>query len=318
MQRIQYIDRLKGLAIILVVMGHVFGFKQPDDGLNTFIYTFHMPLFMFLSGLVISAPPRFCKILKKWRRFLVPFLVVGFACTFYRRLTIESFFCESSKGGYWYLWVLAVFYLLLWVYRFVGRGKKGVVLDILLFGIIYISFKLIVRAFNILGEHDILSLNYCVEMYPFFMLGYFVRKYQLLDYLRKYTVVFSIAVVVFIGAFVAIKYYGFNLGRINKLAGLAMLIVLIYLFSAREHSSLFVENQLGHVGRYSLEVYIFHYFFLYNLNVSSVQLWAMSTHNGLIELMFLAVVSVTIVYLSMCVGWIFHQEKWLQRIVYGG
>jgi uncharacterized membrane protein YcfT len=56
MQRIQYIDRLKGLAIILVVMGHIFGFHQPDDGINTFIYTFHMPLFMFLSGLVISVP----------------------------------------------------------------------------------------------------------------------------------------------------------------------------------------------------------------------------------------------------------------------
>jgi fucose 4-O-acetylase-like acetyltransferase len=58
MVRLQYIDRLKGLAIILVVMGHIIGFSQPEDGINTFIYTFHMPLFMFLSGLVISAPPR--------------------------------------------------------------------------------------------------------------------------------------------------------------------------------------------------------------------------------------------------------------------
>lgn len=57
MVRLQYIDRLKGLAIILVVMGHIFGFSQPEDGINTFIYTFHMPLFMFLSGLVISCPP---------------------------------------------------------------------------------------------------------------------------------------------------------------------------------------------------------------------------------------------------------------------
>ena len=61
MTRVQYIDRLKGLAIILVVMGHILGFRQPEDGtedgIHTFIYTFHMPLFMFLSGLVISAPP---------------------------------------------------------------------------------------------------------------------------------------------------------------------------------------------------------------------------------------------------------------------
>ena len=56
MIRIQYIDSLKGFAIVLVVMGHIFGFSQPEDGINTFIYTFHMPLFMFLSGLVISPP----------------------------------------------------------------------------------------------------------------------------------------------------------------------------------------------------------------------------------------------------------------------
>lgn len=57
MQRILYIDRLKGLAIVLVVMGHVFGFSQPDDAITKFIYTFHMPLFMFLSGMVVSTPP---------------------------------------------------------------------------------------------------------------------------------------------------------------------------------------------------------------------------------------------------------------------
>ncbi len=69
MTRVQYIDRLKGLAIILVVMGHIFGFSQPEDGINTFIYTFHMPLFMFLSGLVISAPPISRKCLQNGKDF---------------------------------------------------------------------------------------------------------------------------------------------------------------------------------------------------------------------------------------------------------
>lgn len=47
MVRLQYIDRLKGLAIILVVMEHIFGFSQPEDGINTFIYesTLKSPLF---------------------------------------------------------------------------------------------------------------------------------------------------------------------------------------------------------------------------------------------------------------------------------
>lgn len=53
-QRIDYIDRMKGLAIFLVVMEHVYGmaFAQSDDVAYRVISSFHMPLFMFLSGLV--------------------------------------------------------------------------------------------------------------------------------------------------------------------------------------------------------------------------------------------------------------------------
>ena len=45
---------MKGLAIFLVVMGHVSGmaFAQSDDVVYRVISSFHMPLFMFLSGLV--------------------------------------------------------------------------------------------------------------------------------------------------------------------------------------------------------------------------------------------------------------------------
>lgn len=59
MKRFQYVDRLKGFAILLVVMGHMYQFPMhPND---TFIYkviqSFHMPLFLFLSGYVIFTPP---------------------------------------------------------------------------------------------------------------------------------------------------------------------------------------------------------------------------------------------------------------------
>lgn len=55
-RRIEYIDTLKGIAIILVVMGHVVQFIWGDRyGSNQIIfiiiYSFHMPLFFFLSGL---------------------------------------------------------------------------------------------------------------------------------------------------------------------------------------------------------------------------------------------------------------------------
>ena len=40
-KRIHYLDYAKGIAIILVVLGHIFS----GGNIKTYIYSFHMPLF---------------------------------------------------------------------------------------------------------------------------------------------------------------------------------------------------------------------------------------------------------------------------------
>ncbi|WP_165971912.1 acyltransferase family protein [Paenibacillus piri] len=49
--RIDWIDIAKGIGIVLVVVGHT---ALEDSGLGRFIYSFHMPLFFFLSGYLFS------------------------------------------------------------------------------------------------------------------------------------------------------------------------------------------------------------------------------------------------------------------------
>ena len=53
-KRINYIDRMKGMAILVVVLAHVFLFSL-DMG-NSLVFrfcaSFEMPLFMFVSGFV--------------------------------------------------------------------------------------------------------------------------------------------------------------------------------------------------------------------------------------------------------------------------
>lgn len=41
-----FLDAMKGMGILLVVLGHV----SLIEPLNTVIYAFHMPLFFFISG----------------------------------------------------------------------------------------------------------------------------------------------------------------------------------------------------------------------------------------------------------------------------
>ena len=63
MNRIGWLDSARGLGIILVVIGHALGglIDSPlGDGQDTFrriffaIYSFHMPLFFLLSGLLVT------------------------------------------------------------------------------------------------------------------------------------------------------------------------------------------------------------------------------------------------------------------------
>ena len=71
MQRQQWIDVLRGIGIVLVVWGHVYGGYSFD-----LIFLFHMPLFFFLSGMLfkpvadIGAFARY-----KARQLLVPYSI---------------------------------------------------------------------------------------------------------------------------------------------------------------------------------------------------------------------------------------------------
>ena len=49
-KRNDFIDFLKGIGIILVVIGHV----SQNERINDFIYSFHMPLFFFISGFLFN------------------------------------------------------------------------------------------------------------------------------------------------------------------------------------------------------------------------------------------------------------------------
>jgi fucose 4-O-acetylase-like acetyltransferase len=52
-QRIEWIDVAKGIGIFLVIVGHLISHDN-FNLLADYIYSFHMPLFFFLSGLCLN------------------------------------------------------------------------------------------------------------------------------------------------------------------------------------------------------------------------------------------------------------------------
>lgn len=72
--RIPWIDTAKGLGLLCVIFGHL-GVPY----LSTWLYTFHMPLFFFLSGVVFSGGKyTFSEFLvRKLKSLVVPYFVLG-------------------------------------------------------------------------------------------------------------------------------------------------------------------------------------------------------------------------------------------------
>lgn len=124
-QRVEYIDRLKGFAILCVVIGHftLWAIGRLNDPLHDFVYLYHMPLFFFLSGIVISAAPKPKKVLVKACQFLCPFFIVGgLAYSNYIHGSFHGFIWGQLKYGYWYLQVLTLLYIFLIPFNWSARG----------------------------------------------------------------------------------------------------------------------------------------------------------------------------------------------------
>ncbi|KAA8825671.1 acyltransferase family protein [Bifidobacterium myosotis] len=68
--RLSWLDSAKGFGIILVVLGH----SSLIGHLNQVLYSFHMPLFFIISGMLFKPHPLKELLEKKIRRLLVPYL----------------------------------------------------------------------------------------------------------------------------------------------------------------------------------------------------------------------------------------------------
>lgn len=71
MNRKQYIDLARGIAMICIVLGHL-----GNTTINRFVFTFHVPLFFMLTGYFTNAKqsiPEFTK--KKFKTLIIPYIV---------------------------------------------------------------------------------------------------------------------------------------------------------------------------------------------------------------------------------------------------
>ena len=268
-----------------------------------------MSLF-FLSGYVISKPPTNKKLLRKCYSFLAPFLFFGGIYTFVTNSNIESFFINNFKNGYWYLMVLSVFYCFITLQRCAKGRISEFVIPLIIIICLLFSFRYLPLVVS-----NALSLGLCYALYPFFMMGYFARKYNWLEWLLNNNWLFTIALFSVIPIY-ALFYNGtfthFIQGKI-----LVILIVILFVFKKREASNSYIEKILALIGRNTLDVYVFQYFFFLIINLRWLAIWIKKSGNILFESALLLLIALFISFLCIYVGRLLKNSEFIKKFVYG-
>ena len=163
--RIYWIDNLRALAILLMVFGHTNNTEAEIENVVNYIYSFHLPLFFFISGLTLY-PERFktpkAFLIKKISTLLVPyffFSVLGFG---FLMITNHSYFSLPIIGdslfriafadtdllnfGYdgplWFLPCLFLAELEFYLISFLKKGTQfGVIGLLVVLGFLWASIK---------------------------------------------------------------------------------------------------------------------------------------------------------------------------------
>lgn len=105
-ERLYYIDVIRGIAIFLVVLGHTYR----GNMVQNWLYSFHMPLFFFISGWLYRGEYRTIAelkvfVCKKARSFLWPYLIF-LLLNYCYWLIVERHFRSFDQGPLWFLPVL--------------------------------------------------------------------------------------------------------------------------------------------------------------------------------------------------------------------
>lgn len=263
--RIIYLDALRGIAIIFVVMGHTVQFNMISYSANdvfNFIYSFHMPLFFIISGMAAAigrSKIQFSNathlIYSKIRSLIVPFLswsliipaIISPAFDL-REIHIKLItLLQSPDKGTWFLLTLFMIYINYFVVCFVSNYFKNQKVEFLTTFVVLCG---VVGGKILTGNSFYFSAIYNVA----FFVGYFFMRYNLSAYINKYIVL----VCIFLFCFYSVKFDFQESSTIMKL-GIGLMAFLFWGYIAQKMEYKFCKKTAW-LGQNTLEIYVMHYY----------------------------------------------------------
>ena len=265
--RINKFDNLKGLAIVLVVIGHLIYLKNTHEIslIRNFIYIIHLPIFFFVSGYFSKVDDT--QPVKAFKRLMVPFIIFCILYWLFQKYILlgnpKTLFIYPGYG----LWFLISLFLMKMMLPIFDKLRYPLIASFIL--ALCIGFI----------DCNFLGISRAIVYMPVFLIGFYYKDYVSKFYNKfnsLYSILCSRKVVLIISAFTILSllvcansftinliclkfpYHGFDIYEIISKAIIICLGIISTLILNRVMTNR--EIFLTQFGRNSMTVYIFHLF----------------------------------------------------------
>lgn len=314
MKRTAYFDNAKALLIFFVVVGHLLsGFLTESHNLDTLylvIYIFHMPAFILISGHFSKEIKSVQDIKKVVYTLILPYIVFQLLYTFYYKEVFDDavqYELLEPRYALWFLLSMVCWKLMLPIFS-IHRSM------------IVISIVLSLTAGFISEINEWMSLSRTFFFYPFFLVGYFIKREHFLklkkDWNVKVATVSALFVFLFIYYFGDIHWQEWLFGRvpyesiryeivdsslISRLLVYVVMFLSTYIFLSLVPSG---QKWYTHIGTKTLGIYLLHLFIIRAFKETALYSWIGETHNYAVLLLiaFSIVYFLSLPKVSRCIS----------------
>lgn len=330
--RLAYIDRLKGLAMLMVVMGHLIifcGLDYENPIIDTIVLV-NMPLFLFLNGLVVhEMTSAFGRgyLWNKFRQIMIPFLLWGGLITLFKHETYANFLTSYWKFGYWYLIVLFEFHAIILAINIatikIRKYLNEKYLNCSIFLMIVLVYLLLRLGVRFIPPQISVITDYyqALEYYPYFAFGLIIKQFKLTKFISKYhSLIIALTLIVSLAGWYMIlngAEHGLTIITVRFMIITLAMSLFITLDRCDVKQKLANESLsiLSTIGRHTLAIYMIQFFFFRYINLSDLYCYMMTTGNTLALIFLITFCAVVLCYLCIAVEKLIDRSQYLKILI---
>ena len=321
------IDFLKGVIILLVVIGHFVQNNWVDSmeqhPIYNWIYGFHMAVFFFISGYLTQYTVKaeyhpFREIKKRFLSMMIPYLTWCYLIRniLYKTTDFKLDYLYNPDHGYWFVYMIFLFYVFFVGYHLISSKLLKMKINTVVTEV----FSVII-IFAVLGCCYLLMkcelFSRALQFIPLFILGFLCCKYKLIEYVIQRKFILFLFTTLFI---ILSVQYNYDQGPVyHKVLKLAVgICASISFFAVSKIADINYDNRLikllCYAGKNSIVIYLTH-FHLIKVFGDDMYWFNEFTPGWTFIISFFA--SVIICLMSLFIGKLLETVPLLNRIVYG-